>query len=602
MFTHLSTRLKDIQTDVQKCAEAISSALQIEAEIVDDELTVIAGTGLYLDKIGDKEEYGDINAGFLYGRTITSMTPSIITDTSKDSMYDPDTVLGPIPELAEICCPITLSGKALGAIGLVAFNQQQQQFLIERQQELVEFIGRMAELLASKAAETQSKQKLIIVSNQLRTIIESIDQGVLAIDQKGFIRHCNGVAAAMIRKNKNELIGRPISTILEGSSLLEVLKTGRGHEGQEETFHSQNHEMHFLITAKPILANDQIEGVVATFRDISEVRKQAYNIMATEREVGIDSILGESPQIRQLRERSRQIAQSNATVLITGESGTGKGLVATAIHYSGPRRNGPFIAINCAAIPDELLESELFGYTEGAFSGARKGGKPGKFELADGGTICLDEIGDLPLRLQPKLLQVLQSRTVERLGGVKQVKVNVRVIASTNRDLEQMIIEREFREDLFYRLNVIPLLTTPFRERKGDILLLMEHFLKKCCHEEKKPVKLLSPEVKELLLSYQWPGNVRELENTVEYMVSLENSDIITRNSVPPRIRKAIDSGDISDKPLATLLEEYEKELFKKKLDQLGGLPGQIDELGKTLQISRATLYRKLKKYGFLKS
>jgi transcriptional regulator with PAS, ATPase and Fis domain len=176
------------------------------------------------------------------------------------------------------------------------------------------------------------------------------------------------------------------------------------------------------------------------------------------------------------------------------------------------------------------------------------------------------------------------------------------VIASTNRDLEQMIIEREFREDLFYRLNVIPLFTTPFRERKGDILLLLEHFLEKCCHEEKKPIKRLSPEVKELLLSYQWPGNVRELENTVEYMVSLENSDIITRNSVPPRIRKAIDSGDIRDKPLATLLEEYENELFKKKLDQLGGLPGQIDELGKTLQISRATLYRKLKKYGFLKS
>ncbi|MCK5916072.1 MAG: sigma 54-interacting transcriptional regulator [Deltaproteobacteria bacterium] len=600
MFTHLSTHLKDIQKDAQKCAEAISSALQIETEIVDDELTVIAGTGLYLNEIGSKEEHGDINAGFLYGRTITSMTPCIVTDTSKESMYDPNAMLGPIPELAEICCPIALNGKALGAIGLVAFNKSQQLFLIERQKELVEFISLMAELLASKAAEMLSKQKQIIAKNQLRTIIEAIDQGVMAIDRKGIIRHCNGVGATMIRKSKKELVGRPIDTILKGSPLPEVLKTGKGYDGREETYHNLNHEMHFLVTAKPILGDSQVEGVVTTFRDISEVRKQAYNIMATERIVGVDSILGESPQIRQLRERSRQIAKSNSTVLITGESGTGKGLIATAIHYSGARKNGPFISINCAAIPDELLESELFGYTEGAFSGARKGGKPGKFELAEGGTICLDEIGDMPLRLQPKLLQVLQSRTVERLGGIKQVKVDVRVIASTNRDLEQMIIDREFREDLFYRLNVIPLHTTPFRERKEDILLLLEHFLTKCCHEEETAAKKLSPEVKNILLSYQWPGNVRELENTVEYMVSLESGDTITLNSIPPRIRKAIESGDVSNKPLSVLLEDYEKDLLKKKLDQLGGTPGQIEELGKTLQISRATLYRKLKKYGFL--
>ena len=600
MFTHLSTRLKDIQEDVQKCAEAISSALRIEAEIVDDELTVIAGTGLYFDEIGNKEEYGDINAGFLYGRTMINMTPSIVTDTSKDAMYDPDTMLGPIPELAEICCPITLNGKTLGAIGLVAFNKPQQQFLVERQNELVEFISRMAELLASKAAETQSKQKLIIVSNQLRTIIELIDQGVMAIDQKGFIRHCNGVAAVMVRKSKKELVGQPIDSILKGSPLLEVLKTGRGYDGLEETYYSQNQEMHFLTTAKPILINKQVEGVVTTFRDISEVRKQAYDIMATEREVGIESILGESPQVRELRERSRQIAQSNATVLITGESGTGKGLVATAIHYSSPRKNGPFISINCAAIPDELLESELFGYMEGAFSGAKKGGKPGKFELANGGTICLDEIGDLPIRLQPKLLHVLQSRTVERLGGIKQIKVDVRVIASTNQDLEQMIAEREFREDLYYRLNVIPIHTPPFRERKEDILLLLERFMEKCCGKEGKNTKELSTEVKELLLSYQWPGNVRELENVVEYMVSLESNEIVSLESVPPRIRKTFESGDVSNKPLATLVEDYEKEVLRKKLEQLRGRPGHIEELGETLQISRATLYRKLKKYGFL--
>ncbi len=600
MFFFQATRLKDIQADVQRCAEAISSALRIETEIVDDELVVIAGTGKYRKLVGSKEENGDVSAGFLYGRTITNMTPSIVMDAGQDAMYDPSAMLGPIPELAEICCPITLNEKALGAIGLVAFNESQHQFLLERQNELVEFITRMAELLASKAAETQSKLNQMIAKNQLRTIIESIDQGVLAIDRKGLIKYCNGIGASLLHKDKEELIGRPINNILKDSPLLDVLKTGRGYDGREESYQNKKREMNFLMTAKPILIEGHVEGVVATFRNIFEVHKQAYNIMATEREVGIESILGESPQMRQLRERAKQIAQSNSTVLITGESGTGKGLVATAIHYSSPRRNGPFLSINCAAIPDELLESELFGYTEGAFSGAKKGGKPGKFELADGGTICLDEIGDLPIRLQPKLLHVLQSRTVERLGGIRQVKVDVRVIASTNRDLEKMIAEREFREDLYYRLNVIPIHTIPFRERKEDIILLFEYFLKKCCHEEGKKLKQLSPEAKDLLLSYQWPGNVRELENAVEYMVSLEESDTITLDSIPLRIRKAFESGEVSDKPLSTMVDEYEKNMIKAKLDQIGRHPGQIDTLCKALHVSRATLYRKLKKYGLL--
>lgn len=601
MYPIISARLRDIQEDVQRCAEAIAAALRIESEIVDDELTIIAGTGEYRDQVGQKEENGDINAGFLYGRTLANMTPSVVMDTSKDNMYDPLSKEGkPIPELAEICCPIMLHGKALGAIGLVAFDVSQRLFLLERQNELVEFIGRMAELLASKAAEKESRQKQVIATNQLKTIIESIDQGVLSLDRDGIIQHCNGVGAALIGLDKKNIIGHKIFDIWNKSPLMEAIRTGRGYNGREETYLSNNHEMNFLTSAKPILVDKSIEGIVATFRDISDVRKQAYDIMTPDRLVGIESILGESPQIRQLRERARQISQSNATVLITGESGTGKGLIATAIHHSSPRKDGPFIVINCAAIPDELLESELFGYVEGAFSGAKKGGKPGKFELANGGTICLDEIGDLPLRLQPKLLHVLQSRTVERLGGVKLTKVDVRVIASTNQDLEQMIVEREFREDLYYRLNVIPIHTAPFRERKEDILLLLERFLEKCCRAEKKEVKGISPEVKDLFLSYHWPGNVRELENAVEYMVSLESNQVITLDSVPPRIKKAYDSCAASDKPLATLLEDFEKDLFRQKLQQLAGSQGRIEELGETLQISRATLYRKLKKYGFL--
>ncbi len=600
MVSNPSPRLKDIQEDVRRFAEAISSALRVEAEIVDNELTIIAGTGLYSDLVGQREENGDINSGFIYSRTLKTGKPTVVSDAANDPNYDPSILNGSVLELAEICCPINLRGVALGAIGLVAFDEAQRRFLLERSQEMLEFLGRMAELLASKVAEAETLQRLVIASNQMRTILESIEQGILAIDQQGIIQHCNGVGARLMKKQPEQLIGQPIEQVMPGSPLMEVVRTGRGYQRREETYQTGALELHFLASAEPIVANNAIVGVVVSLQNISDVRKQAYDIMASDRIIGIESILGQSPMMHDLKERVRQVAQTNATVLITGETGTGKGLIAGAIHYSGSRRSGPFISVNCAAIPDELLESELFGYMDGAFSGARKGGKPGKFELANSGTIYLDEIGDLPLRLQPKLLHVLQARTVERLGGVKPIKVDVRVIASTNQDLEQMIAEREFREDLYYRLNVIPLTTPPFRDRQQDILLLLESFLEKRCRDEKKQIKGISSEVEDLFLAYDWPGNVRELENAVEYMVSLERSEVITLASVPSRIKKACESKAAGDQPLASLLEDYEKKLLKEKKQQLGSAPGTIEDLAASLRVSRATLYRKLKKHGLL--
>ena len=415
-------RLKDIQEDVRQFAEAISSALRVEAEIVDNELTIIAGTGLYKDMVGHKEEDGNLNSGFIYGRTLTTGKPMVVSDAANDPTYDPSILNGSVLELAEICCPINLRGVSLGAIGLVAFDEAQRRFLLERKDEMLEFLGRMAELLASKVAEAATLQRLVIASNQLRTILESIDQGILAIDQRGIIQHCNGVGARLIQQETADLVGRHIERVLPGSPLMEVVHTGRGYQRREETYQVGEVELHFLASAEPIVANGAIVGVVVSLRSISDVRKQAYEIMASDHVIGIDSILGQSPQIRELRERVRQIAQTQATVLITGETGTGKGLIAGAIHYSGWRRSGPFISVNCAAIPDELLESELFGYAEGAFSGARKGGKPGKFELANGGTIYLDEIGDLapPAATQTAARAAGTDRGAARRGSVHQ--------------------------------------------------------------------------------------------------------------------------------------------------------------------------------------
>ena len=592
------SKLYAIQEDAQRVAEAISSSLELETEIVDESLTIVAGTGRYCDSVGLKEEGGDLQAGYIYGRVVTRGKAEIVLDAPNDPRYDPSVHNGKTAELAEICCPIIAQGKVLGVIGLVAFSKTQRLLLLERKDQLVDFVHRMAELLASKAVESETLQNITVVSNQLRTIIESIDNGILAVDNRGTIKHCNQVGANLIRRNKREIIGRHISKIWAGSPIMDVLNGRQGYDWREESYQAANHTMQFMVTVKPVFLGSDIMGAVASFRDMADVRKRAYDMIVSVQPVGIDDIWGESHQIRELRKTILQVSQSNSTVLITGETGTGKGLVASAIHHSGPRLAGPFISVNCGAIPDNLIESELFGYREGAFSGARKGGKPGKFELADSGSIFLDEIGDLPLRLQPKLLHVIQTKLVERLGGVKPIPVNARVIASTNRNLERMIAESEFRKDLFYRLNVIPLHIPPLRVRKEDNLILLDRFLDNYGRNERKIIKGVSPDVKDLFLSYSWPGNVRELENAVEYMAGMETGEVISMDRVPARIKRNRPDMVSTDLSLEELLQKYEEDLLRQKLAEIGDSPGKKEKLAEMLQVSRATLYRKLKKLG----
>lgn len=606
MPAQVTIRLRDIQDDVQKIAEAIASALQLESEIVDDELTIIAGTGPYRQRLGEKEEGGDPDAGYIYGRTLRSGQPLIAADAANDPAYDPAVLTGTVAELAEVCAPIMLRGRVIGAIGLIAFSEEQRVRLLAGTNEYLEFVDRMANLLASKAAENAVMQSLTVAFNQLRTIIEGIDQGVIAFNRDGIVQHSNSAAARLLHRTATEMENASVEAVMPGSPLREVLRTGKGYELREESYKIGAEKVYLHSTVRPIVVNHEIAGAVVTFRDSGTVRKLAYEIMSPQLRMGVESILGRSSQIREVRERVQQIAQTNATVLITGETGTGKGVVASAIHHASSRSQGPLIVVNCAAIPDELLESELFGYNEGAFSGARRGGKPGKFELANGGTILLDEIGEMPLRLQPKLLQVLQSRSVERVGGTSSISLDLRVVAATNQDLERMISEREFREDLYYRLNVIPVHLPPFRERKDDIPLLLDHFLAQSCAQNRKAISGFDPEVRQLLLSYDWPGNVRELENAVEYMVSFAEGERITLASVPPRIRSAVAApaaavtlpcaaGSLTDR-----LDACEKELLLQALAARGRTPARIETLAAELQVSRATLYRKLARHGLL--
>lgn len=310
----------------------------------------------------------------------------------------------------------------------------------------------------------------------------------------------------------------------------------------------------------------------------------------------LDAIIGESEVIKNLKRTVEKAAKSDSTILIQGESGVGKEMIALAVHNLSNRRNKPFIGINCAALPELLLESELFGYEEGAFTGARKGGKLGKFELAEGGTILLDEIGDLPLSMQAKLLRVLQEREFERVGGTSTIKLNVRVMAATNRDLRKLAQEGKFRIDLFYRLNVLPISVPPLRARTEDIPLLIGHFIEKLTKDKNISPKIVADETLELLLKYDWPGNVRELENIVERAIYLTEGNVIREDCLPPHIRelRGYSSGQ-SIKPIKEAVREIEKQLITEALK---ATKGNKVMTAKLLGITRVTLYQKLKEFN----
>ena len=587
--------LSGIKESVQQVAEAISIAVGVEVEIVDEKLNILGGTGVYHDQIGQKEEGGDLESNFLYARVLRTGTTQYVADAKLDKDYDitgrGNTVSG---ELAEVCTPIILNDQIIGIIGLIAFTEEQKKILADKNKNMTGFVEKMADLLAAKADQQEILENVEVSRDEMSTVLETAHEGIFALDQSGYVKHCNKRAATLFNMTKRELIGRHISKLMPGSPAIKVLETGRGYTENEEIFKVDGGQHHFIVTVKPYSSGDEIEGIVVSFRDIEEAQKLVYNFNTRTIKNTVDDIIGTSEKIMVAKKQALITARGNSTVLITGESGTGKEMFAKAIHYASARGDNPFITVNCGAIPENLLESELFGYEKGAFTGANEKGKVGKFELADGGTIFLDEIGDMPLHLQVKILHVLQNMRFEKVGGSRSIIVDVRVIAATNKDLEKMIAEGTFREDLYYRLSVIPLSIPPLRERKADIRMLMYHFLKKYNTFMNRKIEGFSDEVEELYMNYDWPGNVRELENAVEYGTNMAFGKAIDIEDVPVRILKKeeeIVKLKNMDKPLAEQVKLYEKEIITKKLKQHNGIK---DVVARELGLSRATLYRKL--------
>ncbi|OAA93911.1 sigma-54-dependent Fis family transcriptional regulator [Clostridium coskatii] len=439
----------------------------------------------------------------------------------------------------------------------------------------------------------KSQNELFKAYQYLNKIMNSIDFGILAVDNNGIIKAINNSACNMLCIDQKDIIDKNAYKVLYNwQYILNELKSGNSYEDKEILYSDKRRR--FNLNVYPIRdKSNTVTGMVVTFKDIQNVYNLVNKYTSGSATYTFDDIIGSSEKMINLKKQLKSISNSPSTVLIQGESGTGKELIAQSIHNDSSRKNNSFIAINCGAIPKNLIESELFGYEDGSFTGAKHGGRAGKFELANGGTLFLDEIGEMPLDMQVNLLRVLQESCITRIGGNRCVKIDIRIIAATNKNLREEIHKGTFREDLYYRLNVIPIYVPPLRERDMDIKILIDYFLKIKAFKLKKPIPIVRPDIYQKLLNYNWPGNVRELENCIENIVNMngntsfnfENSISVNKQTSPCTTKFEYDICSLKD---------LEKEAI---INCMNNCNGNIAKASKILGINRSTLYTKIKKY-----
>lgn len=584
--------LKYIREDIQNIAEAIVAVLGIDVTIVDDDLTRVAGTGIYLEKIGEK-----ISGYSAFNKCLIEQIEIIIDDPSCNDICNECSNSGDCKEFAEVCCPIISEGVTYGVIGLIAFTEEQAKVIKNNKDVLMNFLGKMADLISNKIKAQVKAYELELEKKKLETLVNGIDKAIVSIDVDGNIDKYN-LKFRKIFNLENNINGKNIF------KLLEFIKKPSRDNFKKERSHSFNYrldgyELKGIYNINEIILKKELKGYVIDFIDKKDAIKN-YNKINKDYSITLENIIGNSSTINSVKKEALIASKSTSTVLITGESGTGKELFARAIHNHSNRCENPFVAVNCAAIPDNLLESELFGYEEGAFTGAKKGGKLGKFEIANKGTIFLDEIGDMSLHLQAKLLRVLQEKELNKIGAKSNKFIDVRIIAATNKDLEKMVLKGTFREDLYYRLNVIPISLPNLRQRKDDIPDLIDFMIKEYSRKLEKHVTGIDKDVLDVMLEYRWPGNIRELQNIIEYGVNMSIGETITLDVIPNKLKNVELEESVVQNDKIRTLEELEKAEIIKALHKYKDYKKDKELAAKALGISRATLYRKLEKYKII--
>ncbi|EMW78253.1 bacterial regulatory, Fis family protein [Escherichia coli 180600] len=581
--------LMQIQPTIQRFARMLASVLQLEVEIVDENLCRVAGTGAYGKFLGRQLS----GTSRLLRHVLETKTEKVVTQSRFDPLCEGCDSKENCREKAFLGTPVILQDRCVGVISLIAVTHEQQEHISDNLREFSDYVRHISTIFVSKLLEDQGPGDNI--SKIFATMIDNMDQGVLVVDDESRVQFVNQTALKTLGVVQNNIIGKPI----------------RFRPLTFESNFTHGHMQHIVSW------DDKSELIIGQLHNIQgrqlflmafHQSHTSFSVANAPDEPHIEQLVGECRVMRQLKRLISRIAPSPSSVMVVGESGTGKEVVARAIHKLSGRRNKPFIAINCAAIPEQLLESELFGYVKGAFTGASANGKTGLIQAANTGTLFLDEIGDMPLMLQAKLLRAIEAREILPIGASSPIQVDIRIISATNQNLAQFIAEGKFREDLFYRLNVIPITLPPLRERQEDIELLVHYFLHLHTRRLGSVYPGIAPDVVEILRKHRWPGNLRELSNLMEYLVNVVPSgEVIDSTLLPPNLlnngtTEQSDVTEVTEAHLSlddaggTALEEMEKQMIREALSRHNSKKQVADELG----IGIATLYRKIKKYELL--
>jgi len=579
----METILKRIQDTVIKYANVISDILKVDIEIVDAKLIRIAGTGEYEKGINNSLE----TQGYVYKTVLESGKSQVIDKPGQNEICGYCPACNRCIEKFEVAIPIKMDKNIIGVIGLICFREEQKTFLLKNFEKYFSFIEQISELISAKAYEKQERERAETMMSVLNSIIENLEEAIIVLDEENFISHTSENARKILE--------------IDDDKEYKVILTPTGNnflsfQGYNLKLNGKNYDL--VGSIQELHLKEKEYDRIFIFNEKEAVKSKILDITNDSQKLSLDNILGESNKLMELKKRVLKVAKSSSTVLITGESGTGKEMFARAIHDASSRREFPFVAINCGAIPDTLLESELFGYVKGAFTGANVNGKIGKFEFADKGTIFLDEIGDMPIYMQVKLLRALQEKEIVRIGNNKPISIDVRVIAATNKNLVQMIKDGLFREDLYYRLSVIPIEIPPLRERIDDIKILTYYFANKYSKFFNKKFIGIDRDLWNHMLSYDWPGNIRELENTIEFMINMmDKSGVIRADTLPQKILRNKDEGNQASDNIFDL-NIVEKDLIQRALKKYGDTTEGKKIVAKKLGVGIATLYRKISKYN----
>lgn len=579
--------LMQIQTMVQQLAEAASAALKLDVEIYDRRAR-IAGTGKASALIGRPIIPDGVICRYMFSEL--AQKKLIVENPGKSDQCRPCSLNGICHYKRAVYAAICLEERIIGVIGVVAETETQARMIEHNDYAMLEFVDKIANLISTKVKEYRIMKQLETYAELMDTIINNINKGVVVMNKDNRIVDINSYLTSRLYINKKNVQDKHIHELFPTMVLHADRPKSSRQDYQEVTCTINNKQIYFLCTLKPIVVKEEFEGSICLVEDFKDTTQMAYAVASRQNDITLEDIVGLDPGFVLFKDKVKNVAVNESTVLLTGETGTGKELFARAIHCESRRKNQPFIAINCGAIPESLIESELFGYEKGAFTGASSMGKHGKFYLANRGTIFLDEIETMPLYLQPKLLRVIERKEIERVGGVKSIPVDIRIVAATNVRLDELVEKKQFREDLYHRLNVVTLFIPPLRQRGQDVLMLANYFIGKYAQRFGKHILGLSAEVRDIFLKYEWKGNVRELQNAIEYSINMEKSEYITAENLPFQFKPEKKSGKIS-------LDEIEKRLIKEALDHFDWTEKGRIAAAEHLGISRATIYRKIKKY-----